>query len=347
MTIREAIARLIEGKSLSEDEADSVMTAIMAGEATPSQIAGFLVALRMKGETGPEVAGCARAMRRSALPVEVTVDRPLLDTCGTGGDRSYTMNISTAAAIVAAAAGVPVAKHGNRSVSSKSGSADVLEALGVPLALTPPQAARCLQEAGITFLFAPAFHPAMRHAQATRRELEIRTIFNLLGPLCNPAGARRQVVGVYDAGAVDLVADALKRLGTERALVVHGRDGLDELSIAAPTLAAWVEPHSIRRFEVHPESVGLRPAPVEAIRGGSARENAQALRAVLSGEDRGPRRDVTLLNAGAALWVAGEAESLQEGIEQAAELIDSGRAMAKLEQLVAVSRRVAEEAGAA
>ena len=347
MTIREAIARLIGGRSLSEDEADSVMSAIMAGEATPSQIAGFLVALRMKGETGPEVAGCARAMRRAALTVEVAVDRPLLDTCGTGGDGRYTFNISTAAAIVAAAAGIPVAKHGNRSVSSKSGSADVLEALGIPVALTPPQAARCLQEAGIAFLFAPAFHPAMRHAQATRRELEVRTIFNLLGPLCNPAGARRQVVGVYDAGVVDLVAEALRRLGTERALVVHGRDGLDELSITAPTLAAWVEPDGIRRFEVDPVSLRLRTAPMEAIRGGGARENAQALRAVLSGEDRGPRRDVTLLNAGAALWVGGEAESLREGIERAAELIDSGRAMAKLEQLVAVSQRVVQEAGAA
>ena len=347
MTIQEAIARLVQGVDLEEAEAESVMTAIMAGEATPSQIAGFLVALRMKGETGPEIAGCARAMRRAALAVQARVDGPVLDTCGTGGDRSYTINISTAAAIVAASAGIPVAKHGNRSVSSKSGSADVLEALGVPLALTPPQAARCLEEAGIAFLFAPAFHPAMRHAQATRRELEIRTLFNLLGPLSNPAGARRQVVGVYDARAVELVGEALQRLGAERALVVHGCDGLDELSLSAPTLAAWVEPDGIRRFEVDPEAVGLRPAPLEAIRGADARENARILEAVLRGEERGPRRDVVVLNAGAALWVAGRAANLREGVEQAAALIDEGYAGQRLHRLVEVARRVAQEVGAA
>ncbi|HEY8486537.1 MAG TPA: anthranilate phosphoribosyltransferase, partial [Limnochordales bacterium] len=275
MNLREAIARLVEGHDLEEPEAEAAMGTIMAGEATPAQIGAFLVALRMKGETPAEVAGCARALRRSALAVKASTARPVLDTCGPGGDRSFTINISTAAAIIAAAAGIPVAKHGNRSVSSRSGSADVLEALGVPLALTPEQAARCLERAGIAFLFAPAFHPAMRHAQGPRRELEIRTIFNLLGPLANPAGAPVQLLGVYHPSAVDLVAEALLRLGTQRALVVCGREGLDELSPAGPSVAAWVEPQGIRRFEVRPEDAGLDPAPLESIRGGSAQENAQ------------------------------------------------------------------------
>lgn len=341
MNIRQAIARLVEGHSLGEDEADAVMSGIMAGEATPAQIGAFLVALRMKGEQPDEVAGCARAMRRQAIRIEPPPGQEAIDTCGTGGDRSYTINISTGAAIITAAAGVPVAKHGNRSVSSQSGSADVLEALGIPVTLSPRQAEECLRRAGIAFLFAPTFHPAMRYAQGPRRELEIRTIFNVLGPLTNPAGATRQLVGVYEPRLVELVAGALRRLGARRAMVVHGQDGTDELTLAAPTLAAWVEGDEVRFLEVRPQDIGLSSVAREALRGGDARENARSLLEVLSGEERGPKREVILLNAAAALWVAGRVDGLPEGVELAAELVDSGRALAKLQEFVSVARAIA------
>lgn len=347
MNIREAIARLVDGHSLSEDDADAVMGGIMEGQATPAQIGAFLVALRMKGERPAEVAGCARAMRRHAIRIEPPPGQEAMDTCGTGGDRSHTINISTAAAIVVAAAGVPVAKHGNRSVSSKSGSADVLEALGVPVTLSPGQAQECLHRAGIAFLFAPTFHPAMRYAQGPRRELEIRTIFNILGPLTNPAGATYQLVGVYAPHLVELVAEALQRLGVRRALVVHSRDGTDELTLSAPALAAWVEGETLRRFELDPQDVGLPGVPREALQGGDARENAQILLGILSGEQRGPRRDVVLLNAAAALWVAGRADNLREGLGLAGDLVDSGKALAKLQEFVSVARSLAATDGAA
>ena len=338
-TIQEAIRLVSEGRSLSQEQAEAAMTAIMQGEATPAQVAGLAVALRMKGETPDEVAGMALAMRRHAIKVTPPQGRKVVDTCGTGGDRSYTINVSTGAAFVAAGAGLTVAKHGNRSVSSQTGSADVLEAMGVAIDLGPEEVERCLGEVGIAFLFAPTFHPAMRHAAQPRRELGIRTVFNILGPLTNPAGARIQLLGVYEPGLVELVAGALARLGTERALVVHGLDGLDEISLSAPTLAAWVEGGEVRPLTIDPTALGLAPVPREAIRGDGPATNARLLREVLAGERRGPLRDVVLLNAAGCLWAAGLVDSLAEGMELARHSVDSGAAYHRLEALAAFGRR--------
>lgn len=333
--IKEAIALVTGGQSLSQDQADAAMSAIMAGEATPAQIAGFAVALRMKGETPEEVAGLARAMRRQAVRVRVPENVPVVDTCGTGGDLANSINVSTAAAFVAAGAGLKVAKHGNRSVSSKAGSADVLEALGVPLDLTPDEVGQCLEQVGIAFFFAPTFHPAMRHAAGPRRELGIRTVFNILGPLTNPAGARFQLVGVYEPGLVELVAHALTRLGVERALVVHGLDGLDEITLSGHTLAAWVEGDRVSRFTIDPAELGVPPAPAASIRGDGAVTNARILREVLTGQRQGPHRDVVLLNAAGCLWAAGLAPSLRDALQLARVVVDSGQAYERLEALVA------------
>lgn len=335
--VRRAVAGLVQGESLAEAAAEEVMAAVMAGEATPAQIAALAVALRMKGETAPEVAGFARAMRRHAVPIRADGLGRLVDTCGTGGDGMHTINVSTGAAFVVAGAGIPVAKHGNRSVSSKTGSADVLEALGVAVDLGPEQVRRCLERTGIAFLFAPVFHPAMRHAAAPRRELEIRTVFNILGPLTNPAGARLQLVGVYEPRLVDLVANALIRLGVERALVVHGMDGLDELTVSGPSLAAAVEQDRVERLVIEPAELGLPLSPIDAIRGDGPAANAEILREVLSGERHGPARDVVLLNAAAALWVAGAASSMRDAVRLAADVVDSGRARERLDALVAFS----------
>ncbi|MEW6398279.1 MAG: anthranilate phosphoribosyltransferase [Bacillota bacterium] len=341
MMLQEALHRVVEGVSLSAGEAEAAMREIMEGRATEAQIGAYLTALRMKGETADEIAGSARAMRALATPVVCRHPR-LVDTCGTGGDGRGSFNISTAAALVVAGAGQPVAKHGNRGVSSRSGSADVLEALGVRIDLDPGQMAYCLDEVGIAFLYAPRLHAAMRFAARPRRELGMRTIFNLLGPLTNPAGARRQLLGVYDASLVGLVARVLALVGTEHALVVHG-DGFDELTTTGPNLVAEVTPQGVRVDEVDARDLGLPRAGRGDLVGGTPQDNAEMIVALLSGE-RGPRRDVVVLNGGAALYASGQAGSLREGISLAARAIDTGRAMATLGALQRFTAEAADGA---
>jgi anthranilate phosphoribosyltransferase len=311
------------------------MEEIMTGQATPAQFGSLVTALRLKSETVEEIAGFASTMRRFATPVAPS--RPVVDTCGTGGDGGGTFNISTVAAIVAAGAGAYVAKHGNRSMSSKCGSADVLEALGVHIQLTPSQVEACIEQAGIGFMFAPAFHPAMKHAIGPRREIGIRTIFNVLGPLTNPAGAHFQVVGVASADLVDRMAAALALLGTHHALIVHGEDGFDEISLCAPTRIVDVRDGEIDSSTFEPERVGFERANPDGLRGGDASHNAEIARAILSGE-AGPRRDVVLLNAGAALVACGRADEMADGVRLAAESIDTGAAADRLERLVSITR---------
>ncbi|MBC7287177.1 MAG: anthranilate phosphoribosyltransferase [Armatimonadetes bacterium] len=336
----EAIAKIVDGQDLTAAEAEAVMEEIMSGRATEAQIAGLLVALRMKGEKPAEISGFARAMRRHALIVPVR-RQDTIDTCGTGGDVLDTFNVSTAAAIVAAAAGAAVAKHGNRSVTSRCGSADLLEYLGVRLDLTPEQVGQCIDTIGIGFMFAPALHPAMRHAIGPRRQLRIRTVFNLLGPLTNPAGARRQVLGVYSARWVRPVAEALRELGSEHALVVHGLDGLDEISTLGPTLIAELKGGRIVEDQVAPEDLGVARACPEDICGADVAESAEMLHAVLRGE-AGPRLDITVVNAGAALYVAGLASDIRSGAVLAREIIAGGAAERKLRELIEYTQRLAE-----
>ncbi len=332
MTIREAIDLLVShARSLSEDEAAAVMRDIMSGEATPAQVGAFLVALRLKGETVDEIVGMARVMREHALAVPSV--EAVVDTCGTGGDASGTFNVSTAAAFVVAGAGGRVAKHGNRAMTSACGSADVLEALGAKIDLDPEQVARCLREVGIGFMFAQAFHPAMKHVAGPRREIGVRTVFNVLGPLTNPAGAAHQLLGVARAELAPLLAEALGRLGARHALVVHGHGGLDELSLSGPSTVHELRDSRLREYAVSPEDVGLSPAPNEAVRGGGPEENAVALRGVLDGK-AGPLRDITLLNAAAALVAADLAGDLEDGVARAARAIDSGAAREKLDAFV-------------
>jgi anthranilate phosphoribosyltransferase len=332
--VRAALAAVIDGRTLTMDEAHAAMGSVMDGEATPAQLAALLVALRMRGETIEELAGFARAMRDRV----VRVDAPegTIDTCGTGGDRSGTFNISTAAALVVAAAGVPVAKHGNRAITSQSGSADVLEALGVRTDHDADSAGTALREHGFAFLFAPSFHPAMKHAGPTRREIGVRTAFNLLGPLTNPAGARRQVVGVADPTVAPRLAHVLRLLGVERAFVVHG-DGLDELPLDGSGVLYHASPDEVVRHEIDAKKLGLAAAPASALAGGDPATNARLLEAVLHGES-GARRDVVLLNAGAALLAAGRVEQLEAGLELAALTIDAGLASQLLEALRAEKR---------
>ncbi|NDY42518.1 anthranilate phosphoribosyltransferase [Dissulfurirhabdus thermomarina] len=332
--IRAAISALVEGQDLDEAAMAAVMGEIMEGAATPAQIGAFLTALRLKGETVAEITGAARVMRAKAegIPVRRAPGEVLVDTCGTGGDGAATFNVSTTAAFVVAGAGVRVAKHGNRSVSSRSGSADVLEALGVDLSLAPEAVGRAVEEIGIGFLFAPALHPAMKHAIGPRREIGIRTLFNVLGPLTNPAGAEVQLLGVYDPALTAPLAEALGRLGAARAWVVHGAGGLDEVSLLGPTEVAEWTGSGVRTFRVGPEDAGLAPCRPEDLAGGDAAENARILEAVLSGEP-GPRREMVLLNAGAAIHLAGKAPGLREGVRAAAEAVDSGAALAKLRAL--------------
>jgi anthranilate phosphoribosyltransferase len=332
-----AIDALASGRSLSREEAAGVLRRIMAGEASEVQIAAFLIALRTKGETEDEVAGLAETMRTLATPVHAR-HHDLVDTAGTGGGRR-TFNISTTAALIAAGAGCAVAKHGNRSATGLSGSADVLEALGARLDLDPVAEARAIDEVGFGFMFAPAHHAATRHVVPVRRELAVRTVFNLLGPLTNPAGARRQLVGVADPASLDLVAGALARLDTERALVVSSADGLDELSTSGPTHVVEVDADSLRRYVVEPADVGLPTAAPDAVAGGTPQENAAITRAILEGEP-GPRRDIALLNGGAAIYAAGRAESLAAGVAAAAAAIDDGAALAALERYVALTQEV-------
>jgi anthranilate phosphoribosyltransferase len=328
--VRAALAAVVEGATLDRETARAAMAAVMDGDATPAQLAALLVALRMRGETVDELTGFAEAMRERVVKVQVPPGT--VDTCGTGGDRSGTFNISTAAALVVAAAGVPVAKHGNRAITSRSGSADVLEALGVRIDHDAASAAAALRTSGFAFLFAPNFHPAMRHAGPTRREIGVRTAFNLVGPITNPAGARRQVVGVGDPVAAPRLAEVLRALGAERALVVHG-DGLDELPLDGSGVIHDVTPAGVTRLTVDPGSVGLGRAVIADLAGGSPAENAALLEGVVAGVDRGPRRDVVLLNAGAAFLAAGRAGDLAEGVALAAATIDAGAVAALLARL--------------
>jgi anthranilate phosphoribosyltransferase len=331
--MRATLARLLDGHDLTRDEAREAMNTIMSGEATPSQIGGFLVALRLKGETAEEIAGCAEAMRAHVLAVRPKRE-DLVDTAGTGGDGGRTFNISTAAALVAAAAGAGVAKHGNRAVSSNSGSADVLEALGFSLELRAERIAESIDTLGFGFLFAPTHHPAMKHAAPVRRELAARTVFNVLGPLTNPAGARAQVVGVYSPDLVKTVAKVLVALGARRAFVVHGAGGIDELSPAGPNLVCEVVYGAVREREIDPLELGIARCGPEELRGGSPEENAAAIRDVFAGGNGG-RRDAILLNAAGAIAAGGHAEDLREGLELAREAVDSGAAAERLEALIA------------
>ncbi len=335
MDLRATLDRLASRQSLSAAEMEELIAGVMAGELSPAQIAGFLMALRTKGESIDEITGAARAMRRFAKPVASALD--LVDTCGTGGDGSGTFNISTTAALIAAGAGVAIAKHGNRAMSGKVGGADVLEALGVKLDLEPVAVVRCLDRAGIGFLFAQAFHPAMRHVGPVRRELGVRTIFNLLGPLSNPAGAKRQVLGVFGEQWVEPLAKSLDRLGSERALVVHGEDGLDEISLCAPTHIAELRDGEVRLYQVAPEDLGLERCAAEDLRGGDVEENAEIVRRVLRGEATPAQSAVSMLNAAAAIWVGGVASSLADGLVRARESVNGGRAAAALDRLVEVS----------
>jgi len=330
------IEKLRQRVDLTVDEAAGAMETIMDGQAQPSQIAGLLVGLAMKGERPDEIVGLARTMRARATKLSRSF-APVFDTCGTGGDNAHTFNVSTVAALVLAACGVRVAKHGNRSASSRCGSADLFEALGVNVSATPPAVERCLDEAGIAFLFAQVFHPSMRHAAPTRKELGVRTAFNLLGPLTNPAGAARQLVGVPRPELTELVARSLQQLGAERAWVVHGADGLDEISTTGYTKVSECRGGSVNTFYLHPADVGLAKASPAALRGGDAAENARIAKEVLAGTP-GPARDIVLLNAGASLLIAGRAATIPEGIAMAADAIDSGKAARVLESLRALSQ---------
>jgi anthranilate phosphoribosyltransferase len=336
MNISGLLEKLMRRETLSVDEAADAMGAIMSGDATQAQIGALLVGLTMKGERPAEIVGLAKAMRANAVRLSRTFD-DVFDTCGTGGDRSGTFNISSAAALVAAAAGLRIAKHGNRSVSSQCGSADVYEALGVNVAAPPSVVERSLESVGIAFFFAPTFHPSMRHAAPVRRELAVRTAFNLLGPLTNPAGTKRQLVGVPHSELTELIARALMLLGSDRAWVVHGADGIDEMSTTGHTKVSECRNGAVTTFYVHPSDFGIPKAERKDLLGGDAAANAAILRDVLAG-GKGPRRDVVLLNAGASLFVGGKAASVREGIELAVQAIDSGAARMKLEAMVEASK---------
>ncbi len=338
MNIQDALRVIQAGGELGAEDAESVFGNIMQGNGTPAQIGALLMGLSIRGETPDIIAGAARAMRSAATGIH-PCSTGLLDTCGTGGDGASTFNISTTVALVVAAAGVPVAKHGNRAISSRSGSADVLEALGVKLDIAPGQVAECIDTTGIGFLFAPAHHPAMKHAAAPRRELGVRSIFNLLGPLTNPANAGYQVLGVYAKDKLKLVASALQQLGIQRALVVHGRDGLDEITTTTLTDAIWVEQHApLREFEIDPAAFGMPYANSDKLAGGDADANAAIIRDILGGK-QGPARDIVLLNTAAALWVAGASDGISTGLRLAAKTIDSGKAAEVLASLVAFTQR--------
>ncbi len=335
MSLLPYLHRVADQGNLTSGEAMDAMEIILAGGATPAQIAGLLVALRMKGETVDEVVGFARAMRKMAAPVDPGLQgEPLLDTCGTGGDGSGTFNISTVAAFVVAGAGARVAKHGNRSISSRCGSADLLEALGIRVAVTPAESARAIREIGIGFLFAPAIHTAMKHAQPVRVDLRMRTVFNLLGPLTNPAGATAQLAGTHSARSAELIAGALAALGLERGFVVHGSDGLDEITTTGPTLAYEIRSGEVTRRTLEPAQFGVMCAAPADLKGGDPAENAAIAREVFSGK-HGPRRDIVLVNAAAALVVCGKARDFEEGMSLAARSIDTGAAGEKASRLAA------------
>ncbi|MBI2217444.1 MAG: anthranilate phosphoribosyltransferase [Candidatus Rokubacteria bacterium] len=349
--ITEAVRALVERRDLSRIEAAAAMDAIMSGAATNAQIAAFLVALRMKGETVEELIGFAQVMRQKAVRVRThgqevgltgTDREMLIDTCGTGGDAAGTFNVSTATAFVVAGTGLKVAKHGNRSVSSLCGSADVVETLGISLDLAPQKVARCIDEVGIGFLYAPLLHTAMKHVMATRREMGVRTVFNMLGPLTNPASANAQVIGVYSPSLTEPLARVLAELGTYRAFVVHGADGLDELSNTGDSKVSEVREGLVKSYAVRPDDFGLPRAAIADLQGGDREQNAEIIRGILAGEP-GPRRDIVLMNAAAALTAGGKAHDLKEGVALAAGSIDSGAARAKLAALVELSQRLAAE----
>ena len=337
LTIRGAIARLVERQDLDEQMAAACMEELMTGAASPAQFAAYVTALRMKGETADEIAGMARVMREKSSRLHV--DGELLDTCGTGGDGSGSFNVSTCAAFIAAGAGARVAKHGNRAMTSQCGSADVLEALGAKIDLNPEQVEACIDQAGIGFMFAQAFHPAMKHVAAARREIGIRTVFNLLGPLTNPAGATCQVIGVAREDLVETIATVLQRLGSKRALVVHGADGFDEISISGPSTVAELTPDGVRTYSVTPEDAGLAPHDVSALRGGTPQQNAAEMKLVLDGAP-GALRDFALINAAAALVAWGAAPGLAAGVTLAAASIDSGAAAERLHAFVVATNKV-------
>ncbi len=341
MNIQDAIALITKRVNLTREQAAEAMSCLMSGAATPAQMGGFLIGLRMKGETVDEITGFAETMRRFATKVPAT-RRPLVDTCGTGGDNSGTFNISTTAAFVVAGSGVGVAKHGNRSATSKCGSADVLEALGVALDLGPEQVGRCIDEIGIGFLFARNLHGAMRHVAPVRAELRTRTLFNLLGPLANPAEADGQVMGIFDPSLVEPIAGVLLQLGVRHAYVVSSHDGMDEISLAGPTTVAEAVDGRVRVYEVQPEDYGFSPAPREALLGGEAAENARILRRVLEGE-RGPCRDIVVLNAAPAIVAGMGASTIQEGLVAAEESLDSGSALAKLDALITLTGQLSPQ----
>jgi anthranilate phosphoribosyltransferase len=337
MDVRGAIARVVSGAALSASEMEAVIGQVMSGVATPAQIAGLLIGLRMKGETVGELIGAVRALRAQATRIKPRA-AVVVDTCGTGGDQRGTFNISTAAALIAAGAGVTVAKHGNRAISGRVGGADVLEALGVKIDLPPDDVAACIDEVGIGFLFAPLFHPAMRHAAAPRRELGVRTIFNLVGPLSNPAGSCHQLVGVFGAEWTEPLAQALGHLGAQHVLVVHGEDGLDEISLAAPTRISEWRDGTLHTSRATPEDFGFRRCRVEDLEGGDRLEAASIVRAILTGAS-GPRADVAVWNAAAAIYVGGLTPSIAAGIDRARESVRSGRALGKLERLISFTSR--------
>lgn len=334
--IKEAVTKIVSGSDLTLTEASEVMGEIMQGEATPAQIGAFLTALRMKGETVDEIAGCAKAMRDNAIAVK-TNQSELVDTCGTGGDSSGTFNISTTVAFVAAGAGLTVAKHGNRSISSNCGSADLLQALGVNLEINAEQVGQCIDEVGIGFMFAPLLHPAMKHAMGPRKELGLRTIFNILGPLSNPAGAKRQLLGVYDSNLTELIAEVLRALGSENAFVVHGSDGLDELSVTGVNRVSHLHDGKVDTYSLDPQELGLSKAKIGDLAGGTAEENVTITKALLQGEP-GPKRDIVLLNAAAVMVTGGIAKDLKEGLVLAADSIDSGKALKKIDELAKKSQ---------
>jgi anthranilate phosphoribosyltransferase len=331
--MKEAIKKVVEGKNLTRQEAGLAMDTIMQGNATPSQIAALITALRMKGETVDEITGCAEKMREHAINI-YPHQKNLVDTCGTGGDVSGTFNISTMGALVAAGAGIPIAKHGNRSVSSRCGSADVLEALGVKIDIEPKKVEECINQVGIGFIFAPNFHKAMRFAMPSRREIGIRTVFNILGPLTNPARAAAQVLGVFSPDLTEMMAEVLGNLGVKHALVVHGMDGLDEISISDKTKVSHLENGKVDTYMIKPEDVGTHRGKKEDILGGSINENVKIAYDILKAEEKGPKRNVVLLNAAAAIYVGGKAKDIKEGIQLAEKSIDSGAANQKLEELI-------------
>jgi len=339
MNIRDTISRLMERQDLTPEEAGGVMGAIMEGSTTQSQTGAFLTALHMKGETPDEIAAFARVMRQHAITVAPATQKTLVDTCGTGGDGTHTFNISTASALVAAGAGIPVVKHGNRSVSSTCGSADVLSALGVNITVDPVRQAKIVEQVVFAFFFAPAHHPAMRHVMPVRQELGCRTVFNILGPLANPAGAQAQVLGVYNPDLTQPMAEVLRILGISRAMVVYG-SGLDEITTTGDTCVCELNGGNVRNYTLNPAMFGIAQASLPDLRGGDAQENARIIREILAGE-HGAFRDIVLMNAGAAIYTGGQAQDLQEGIRHAAESIDSGKASARLDALIEATRSAA------